>query len=332
MTEEPYQFESEIELTVEESKFINFDDISEFSDYIIYVPTEEGIQSIDFEGRFSLGFGYLIASVELNWYRKYWDLPMGLLPHMDLMKRLVEFRAEEFEDIEQIELKDEGDWCHLNFNIKLKSKTTLFEAYEEAKGVMNWINYHLEEAQANVGCLINKISEKYSKLKLVELPRLIEKLNTLNQKNGDANEKGKILEELSVRFFSSIDGLQIIERTRTKTEEIDLVILNKSDESFWKSESNLVLVECKNWTKKKAGKNEYVSFREKLINRKGRAKLGFFISGIGFAKTFHQEDLRNSKDDFLIVTIAMKEMIKTLLEQRDVNEFLEKKYIEASNK
>ena len=331
MTEEQYDFE--IELTVDDSKNINYSEISEFSDYVVYVPQEDGVHSIEFEGRLSLGnMGDLYAFVELNWYRKYWDLPMGLRPHMDLMKRLVEFRAEEFKDIEQIELRDEGDWCHLNFTIKLNSKTTLFDAYEEAKIVMKWIDVHLEEAQANVGCLINKISEKYSKLKLVELPSLIEKLELLNKENGDVNEKGKILEELTVRFFASINGLQIIERIRTKTEEIDLVILNKSDESFWKSESNLVLVECKNWSKKKAGKNEYVSFREKLINRKGRAKLGFFISGMGFARTFCQEDLRNSKDDFLIVTIEMKEMIKVLLEQRDVNEYLEKRYIEASSK
>jgi len=327
------KIEFEIELTVDDSKNVKYEDISEFSDYIIYVPKDEEVQSIEFEGRFSLGaHGNLYARAELNWYRKYWDLPMGLRPHMDLMKRLVEFRAEEFKDVEQIELRDEGDWCHLNFSIELNSKTTLYDAYEEAKNVMNWIDTHLNEAQANVGCLINKISEKYSNLKLVELPSLIEKLKLLNKENGDVNEKGKILEELSVRFFASIDGLQIIERIRTKTEEIDLVILNKSDESFWKSESNLVLVECKNWSKKKAGKNEYVSFREKLINRKGRAKLGFFISGMGFARTFCQEDLRNSKDDFLIVTIEMEEMAKILLEQRDVNEFLEKKYIEASSK
>jgi len=88
----------------------------------------------------------------------------------------------------------------------------------------------------------------------------------------------------------------------------------------------LILVECKNWTTKKAGKNEYVAFREKLINRRGRAKLGLFVSGLGYAKTFFEEDLRNSKEDILIIPIDVSEIIDVLTNGKSVVEFLEIKY------
>jgi len=60
-----------------------------------------------------------------------------------------------------------------------------------------------------------------------------------------------------------------IEKYLATQEEIDIVILNKSTDAFWQSESPFVLVECKNCTIKKAGKNEYVAFREKLLHRNG---------------------------------------------------------------
>lgn len=94
----------------------------------------------------------------------------------------------------------------------------------------------------------------------------------------------------------------------------------------------MILVECKNWTKKPAGKNEYVAFREKLENRRGRAKLGFFISGKGFAKTFGLEDLRNSKTDLLIVPVDLKHLIEMIEKQLNYADELQKLYVQATTK
>ena len=249
---------------------------------------------------------------------------------MDLMKRLAEFRSTEFEDISDIEFNDDGDWCHLYFTIKLKTQDEkLIDAYQEALQLMEWIDEKVNSAQEQIGNQINNISQTYSKARLLELPELLEKLKIATAEKSKKNEKGQLLEELSVRFFSKINGLKVIERIRTKTEEIDLVILNETNNGILKSESPLILVECKNWTTKKAGKNEYVAFREKLTNRRSRAKLGFFISGLGYAKTFFQEDLRNSKDDILIIAIEVDEIIEIMKDGKSVDEFIEKKYVET---
>lgn len=319
--------EYEVILSKADAAKIEIKDISENCELEISDQNDEGHYLVEFEGRFGFKDDKFCAFVQLDWYRKYWDNPMGLMYHMDLMKRLAEFRSLEFSDVSDIEFNDDGDWCHLYFTILLSTQTgKLIEAFDEAKNVMAWIDENLNAAQEKISIKITEIAGGYSKAKLLELPDLIENLKIATADKNKKNEKGQLLEELSVRFFEEINGFKIIERQRTKTEEIDLLILNKSQEGIWQSESTLILVECKNWTTKKAGKNEYVAFREKLINRRGRAKLGFFVSGLGYAKTFFDEDLRNSKEDILIIPIEVSEIIDVLTNGKSVADFLETKY------
>lgn len=289
--------------------------------------TEDGIYHSKFEGEFGWDDKLFKAFVRQDWYRKYWDLPLGLPYHMDLMKRLVEFRASQNNDIQNIEFEDEGDWCHLNYEIVIpETASTIEDAYYYADKIIKWIDETVQTAQEGVSELISSVVEKYNETSLIELPELIERVKNTS----DTDEKGKYLEELVARFFSEISGLQIIERKRTKTEEIDIVLINNSELPFWKGESKLILIECKNWTKKPAGKNEYVAFREKLENRRGRAKLGFFISAKGFARTFGLEDLRNSKADLLIVPIELRHLIEMIEKQLNYTDELQKLYINAT--
>jgi 5S rRNA maturation endonuclease (ribonuclease M5) len=288
-----------------------------------------GVYHSKFEGEFGWSNGAFCAFVRNDWYRKYWDLPLGLAYHMDLMKRLAEFRSAQNKDVIDIEFQDDGDWCHLNYTILIPEKCVSVEdALNYANIIINWIDATVQTAQDGASDLINTIVTKYNETSLLELPDLIQKVITTK----DTDEKGKYLEELIARFFAEIKGFHIIERKRTKTEEIDLVIINNSDQDVWRSESNLILVECKNWSKKPAGKNEYVAFKEKLANRRGRAKLGFFISGKGFAKTFGLEDLRNSKDDLLIVPIDLKQIINILENHGDHSKELQNLYVAATTK
>jgi hypothetical protein len=290
---------------------------------------ERNVYYKHFEGTFGWRDNIFCAFVSHDWYRKYWDYPLELAFHMDLMKRLVEFRKDEYKNIADIEFNDEGDWCHLTYTIQIpQGLENLHNALEYASQTTDWIDTIVETAQTRTTELINQIAQDYSKLKLLTLPELIDRLKTVKE----ADEKGKVLEEFSSRFFSLIKGFDIIERKRTRTEEIDLVILNKSDDAFWKNESNLILAECKNWTTKKAGKNEYVAFREKLENRKGRAKIGFFVSYLGYARTFFDEDLRNSKSDILVIPLEIKEMVEMVEKGMDISTELTKKYVDASSK
>ena len=258
-----------------------------------------------------------------DWYRKYWDYPLGMAFHMDLMKRLLEFRQSEFKDISDIEFNDEGDWCHLNYTISIGQVDTIGEAFKKGLKVSSWIENIVNDAQEKTGKLISNIAENYSQFKLLEIPNIIEKIET----EEDSNLKGRALEELAYKLFESIKGFEVVERLKTDTEEIDLVILNKSDNPFWQKESQLILVECKNWSSK-CGKNELVCFKEKITNRRGRAKIGFFISWGGFASTFSKEDLRSSQGDILIVPIDGKSL-KSAIENESFPQEIEKWWLEA---
>lgn len=289
---------------------------------------EDGVYHMKFEGEFGWNGESFCAFVRQDWYRKYWDFPLGLAFHMDLMRRLAEFRESQNKDITNIEFEDDGDWCHLNYEIIIPNDArSLEDAYNYAIKIVDWIDNTVQLTQEKVSGLINEVIQKYNENSLLKFPELIDKVKTAIE----IEEKGKYLEELIARFFSEIQGFQVIERKRTKTEEIDIVIINNSEQSFWKSESNLILVECKNWNKP-AGKNEYVAFREKLENRRGRAKLGFFVSVKGFAKTFMLEDLRNSKADLLIVPIDLKQIVEIIENQKNFTAELQKLYVDATTK
>ena len=232
---------------------------------------------------------------------------MGLAYHMDLMRRLAEFRYSQNNDIANIQFEDEGDWCHLNYEIIIPNEVeNLEDAYLYAMKIENWIDKTVSITQDKISGIINDVITKYNENSLLKFPELISKVKSAQK----IEDKGKYLEELIARFFSEIEGFKIIERKRTKTEEIDIVIVNNSERNFWKSESNLILLE----------------------NRRGRAKLGFFVSTNGFAKTFTLEDMRNSKADLLIVPIDLGQIINIIETSDDFTEELQTLYVDATTR
>jgi Restriction endonuclease len=118
-----------------------------------------------------------------------------------------------------------------------------------------------------------------------------------------ANDKGRALEELCSRLFSSVPGFAVTGRIRTATEEIDISILNNSSEPRLRREGAVILAECKNWTGK-CGKNELVLFQQKIENRNQRCSLGVLISWNGFAETVSKELLRGSREGTLVVPLT----------------------------
>lgn len=95
-------------------------------------------------------------------------------------------------------------------------------------------------------------------------------------------------------------------RGRTETEEIDIRVINGSEDPVWKREGALLLVECKNWSSK-CGKDELVLFEEKLRNRRSRCSCGLLVSWNGFAKTVTKE-LRGSTGDLVIIPIEGRDV------------------------
>ncbi len=158
---------------------------------------------------------------------------------------------------------------------------------------------------------------------LEELIQVIENAQT-------SNEKGIALEELMVRLFNQIPDFTVNDiRVRTETEEIDIVLLNNSDDPRYKRESALLLAECKNWSSK-IGKNEFVIFKEKIENRKSRCTLGFLISWNGFTDTFTKEMLRGSREQVLVIPINGKDIVAAIQKQ-DFTQVLLDAYDNAVN-
>jgi hypothetical protein len=135
-----------------------------------------------------------------------------------------------------------------------------------------------------------------------KLGSLIDSLGKL--KKTDAYIKGKILEDLMEIIFSSIKGLEIIDKRMSNgDEEIDLTIKNNIDKTFWSSLSSpCFFVECKNWSTKINSK-EIRDFETKMRNHKRLVKVGFFISYNGFTKEAIIELKRASRDEYHVVTI-----------------------------
>ncbi len=238
------------------------------------------------------------------WSRNNWNYPLNMRYHMDLMYRLLEFREREFNDISEIEF---DDICVLNFNIHPGNCNLLSEVFSYGIEVLNWIDAEVNKAQDLISKTVDTIRSNYSTYKLVEVPSLIDKIKS----ERDKNKKGLLLEELMAKLFNKVPGFEVIERVRTKTEEIDVFVSNCSADPFWSKESPLILIECKNWSSK-CGKDELVLFRDKIKNRRGRAKLGFFISWNGFKRTFNLADLRTSQDDILIVPLDGDSIIQSV--------------------
>jgi hypothetical protein len=76
------------------------------------------------------------------------------------------------------------------------------------------------------------------------------------------------------------------EPDRTSNEENDIVCLNQSNHPFWDRQGLVILVECKDYGKKKPGDNERGRLERKIRSRQGQSTVGIFVSPSGFAKTF----------------------------------------------
>ena len=308
-----------------ETERILVSDIPEDVEIEISELDDKGIRNIELEGTFRKQNGKLYLHMAHDWYRKWWTEPLGMAHHMDLIKRLVEFRQKEEQNIEGIVFDDEGDWCHLKYSIIIPDKfKTLYEAYDFGVDFSIWKDRILHDVQTRIGAIVNEIANEYSSFKSLDFPEIIYKVE--NEK--DSNIKGRLLEELMNKFFGFVNGFKVIERLKTETEEIDLVILNKSTIPLWQKESSMILVECKNWSKK-CGKNELVIFKEKIANRKGRAKIGFFVSWNGFAETFTKEDLRSSHGDILVIPVSGKNIIEAL--SGSIEQHLEKWWVNSTS-
>lgn len=124
----------------------------------------------------------------------------------------------------------------------------------------------------------------------------------------DRARKGALLEELMVVLWRSIPGFErTVANRQSQDEEIDLVVVNEAKDEFWKKESQIFLIECKNWISKVDPK-EIDRFGDKIKRRHGRCRLGFFVAPEGFTPGVATTLSANRKDKSVIVLLAKPEL------------------------
>jgi hypothetical protein len=248
------------------------------------------------------------AEADHSWTRKYWYAPIGLEQYLDLVRRAVETRHRLKGDVELTHYEDDGAFVSLYFRIAT-TKSNLREAYDEAKRIEAQVLEVANHAADEVGRQIATIAARLSEWGSETLDKLVETVETA----ASADDKGRALEELCSRLLSSIAGFTVTGRIRTETEEIDILILNGSEDPRLRREAAIILAECKNWMTK-CGKNEFTLFRQKIENRYQRSSLGLLISWNGFAGTVTKEMLRGSRDGILVIPIAGDDIRRAIRE------------------
>jgi len=201
-------------------------------------------------------------------------------------------------DVELIDFEDDGAYVSLRFRIDTDEKN-LGKAFDAIRKIADEMEEAAEQAEDEVGQRIAEVAARLSGWGSESLDALVNKVETARS----ADDKGRTLEELCARLFSTIPGLTVTGRVRTETEEIDISVLNDSAEPRLRREAAFILAECKNWSSK-CGKNEFVVFHAKMANRSRRCTLGFLISWNGFRETVTKEMLRGSREEILVVPLT----------------------------
>ncbi|XHX75964.1 MAG: restriction endonuclease [Stenomitos frigidus ULC029] len=263
---------------------------------------KDGVMHLDWSGRLYKDQDQIKGEADYTWTRKYWYSPIGLEHYLDLVRRAVELRNRVHGDVEITHYDDDGAYIQMAFAITTREKN-LGKAYRYIKALCSELEETAEKAADEVGRRISEVASRVSGWGSQNLDELVNAV----AKASSADERGRSLEELISRLFETIPGFTVTNRIKTATEEIDIAVLNDSNDPRFKRESAILLVECKNWTDK-CGKNEFVLFKEKIENRSNRCSLGFLMSWNGFKDTVTKEMLRGSREHTLVVPITGKDV------------------------
>jgi len=281
-------------------------------------------QVIEWDGVLLKKKGVIYAEARQLVTRKYWNLPLNAEHFIDIVRRSVETRSRHEKDVEFINFDDDGAFLNLEYRIATHAKN-LGDAYAIAQKVTEQLEAPAHAASEKAGQAAADIAGKVSGFSTGELGKLFHVVDAA----ATTDEKGRSLEELVCRLFQTIPGFSISDRIRTATEEIDISILNASQEPIWDKEKTLILAECKNWSGK-AGKNEVVLFRSKIENRRNRSSFGVLVSWNGFAGTVEKELLRGSHESPLIALLT-RDDIKKAISTGDFNSVLQQGWNKAVN-
>ena len=142
---------------------------------------------------------------------------------------------------------------------------------------------------------------------LYDKPRIID-MFTRSEGATTNSEKGRIFEDMVCYLFESVPGISVAKRNSLNlynTEEVDISIWNERDDNGFKFLDNIILIECKNWSKS-VGSIDVNWFASKVEDR--GLYLGFLIAANGI--TGDEHDIKHAKS---IVSNFLKKHIRIIV-------------------
>lgn len=123
-----------------------------------------------------------------------------------------------------------------------------------------------------------------------------------------SQRKGSLLERAVRLLFETIPGFTHA-RTNVgnETEEIDVLVTNRSTDPLLARQGDFLVVECKNWTGT-VGTAVVGRLMEKVRKRYGRAHLGICVAVGGFAGTVERDLLAERRGDDVVLLLDREAM------------------------
>ena len=189
--------------------------------------------------------GELGVYVDMDLWPKFWSMPLGARHYLDLVHRSVEARARQVEDVEIVDFDMSDDTCiRLRYRVHVSHASTPISCVRQARAVQGEIERPVDYIASELDRTLARTAHSLSRGKFAALGVLLATVDSAIT----ATEKGSALEELVAAAVQQIPDFTILERNcNTATEEIDISVLNGSDDPLFSKEGSLVLVECKNW-------------------------------------------------------------------------------------
>ncbi|MEQ1565249.1 MAG: response regulator [Myxococcota bacterium] len=142
--------------------------------------------------------------------------------------------------------------------------------------------------------------------------------------------KGEALERTVKGLFGSVAGLTASQSVKNPSQEIDVYVANGSTQPFLLQQGPVWVVECKNWASS-ATVSTLQPLLHKMSTRHGRCRLGFLISMNGFTSAVHDELLRASSTEQLVVLLNAQDLTEWI-DDADRGAWLEQKIVHATSR
>jgi hypothetical protein len=118
----------------------------------------------------------------------------------------------------------------------------------------------------------------------------------------DNNTKGVTLEIVTAVMLSQVNGFDVTHRgISNRSQQIDVRVHNRNVGGVLGG-SPLIIAEAKNWNYS-PGAAEYAVLHRKMSTRHGLCRLGYFVTTDRYTRGVHDEGLRDSTEDILIVPL-----------------------------